>query len=145
MSENLDIYSILSVLKLGIGILLMPLLHANKTKCILTKCLYTKELKLTYFGRIQMRKLLLPLLLVSGFAIASDLDMNNLTCGDLKINSATTLKQVQDKCAVHSQTMITDGLYLGMYEVKFTNSATNEKVTCDFPRQEPTQVVNGCR
>ena len=51
----------------------------------------------------------------------------------------------EDKCAVHSQTMITDGLYLGMYEVKFTNSATNEKVTCDFPRQEPTQVVNGCR
>jgi hypothetical protein len=36
MSENLDIYSILSVLKSGIGILLTPLLHANKATCLLT-------------------------------------------------------------------------------------------------------------
>lgn len=92
-----------------------------------------------------MRKLLLPLLLVSGFAIASDLDMNNLTCGDLKINSATTLKQIQDKCTVHKQAMITDGLYLGLYEVTFTNTATKKKVTCNFARQDPNQVVNGCR
>lgn len=92
-----------------------------------------------------MRKLLLPLLLVSGFAIASDLDMNNLACGDLKINSATTLKQIQDKCTVHKQAMITDGLYLGLYEVHFTNTATNKKVICDFARQEPNQVLNGCR
>lgn len=92
-----------------------------------------------------MRKLLLPLLIVSGFAIASNVDMNNLACGDLKINSATTLKQIQDKCTVHKQHMITDGLYLGLYEVSFTNTATNQKVICDFARQDPNQVVNGCR
>ncbi len=92
-----------------------------------------------------MRKLLLPLLIVSGFAIASNVDMNNLACGDLKINSATTLKQIQDKCTVHKQQMVTDGLYLGLYEVSFTNTATNQKVICDFARQDPNQVVNGCR
>jgi hypothetical protein len=45
-----------------------------------------------------MRKLILSLLVLPCVSYAGSLDMNNLYCGDLKIDSATTLKQVEDKC-----------------------------------------------
>ena len=53
---------------------------------------------------------------------AGSLDMNNLYCGDLKIDSATTLQQVQDKCQI-KRICKTFNYELGMYEVKFVNTA----------------------
>lgn len=92
-----------------------------------------------------MRKLILSLLVLPCVSYAGSLDMNNLYCGDLKINSATTLKQVEDKCQVKKEYDKTYNYELGMYEIKFVNTATNDKVRCDFPRDEPTSPVNGCR
>ncbi len=45
-----------------------------------------------------MRKLLIPLMVLSGVSFASELDMSKLYCGDMQINSATTLDQVVNKC-----------------------------------------------
>lgn len=92
-----------------------------------------------------MKKLLIPLLAVSGIAMASSLDMNNLYCGSLKINSATTLQQVRDNCNDEKTGEVTYGYHENLYQVKFTNTATNSKVYCDFPRNESTAFVNGCR
>lgn len=92
-----------------------------------------------------MRKLLLSLLSLSGLAMASNLDMHNLTCGTLPINAATTLQQVQQNCKIEKQKLKDAGYMLGLYEVEFINSSTNKSVVCDFPRNEPTATVNGCR
>lgn len=92
-----------------------------------------------------MRKLLIPLMTISGFTFASSLDMNALSCGNLKLYSNTTLKEVQDNCKIKEQGMVTSGRMLGLYQVEFINSATNETVTCNFPRNEPNAPLNGCR
>lgn len=92
-----------------------------------------------------MKKILVPLMMVSGLAVAADLDMNNLYCGDLKIDSATTLKQVTSSCKDEKQKSVTYGYYMGMYEVKFVNTATNKNVKCDFPESGDSALINGCR
>lgn len=92
-----------------------------------------------------MRKLLIPLMVICGFSFAEALDMSTLSCGNMKIYSNTTLKEVQDNCKVEKQSLVTSGRMLGLYQVKFVNSATNETVICDFPRNEPTAPLNGCR
>ena len=92
-----------------------------------------------------MQKLLIPLILLSGLSFASDLDMNSLACGSLKLNSATTLKEVQDTCQIKTQGMKTTGNKLGLYEVEFVNTSSNKSVTCDFARNESASKLNGCR
>ncbi len=92
-----------------------------------------------------MRKLLIPLMVICGFSFAEALGMSTLSCGNMKIYSNTTLKEVQDNCKVEKQSLVTSGRMLGLYQVKFVNSATNETVICDFPRNEPTAPLNGCR
>lgn len=92
-----------------------------------------------------MRKLLIPLMFICGFSFADSLDMSTLSCGSMKIYSNTTLKEVQDNCKVEKQGLVTSGRMLGLYQVKFINSATNETVTCDFPRNDATAPLNGCR
>lgn len=92
-----------------------------------------------------MKKLLALLCVVSGVASATSLDMNNLYCGSMKLDTATTLGDVQQNCKIYKQKMITSGVNLGLYEVKLKNTATNKKVTCDFAESTPTAKLNGCR
>lgn len=92
-----------------------------------------------------MRKLLIPLMVLSGVSFASTLDMSNLYCGDMQINSKTTLDQIVNKCNVKSQYDVDEGRFLGMYEVKFVNTATNDTVKCDFGTKDGSALVNGCR
>jgi hypothetical protein len=94
---------------------------------------------------IQMRKLLIPLMALSGVSFASTLDMSTLSCGNMPINSATTLDMVVNTCTVKDQYAVTYGRFLGMYEVKFVNSATNDTVKCDFSAKDGSALVNGCR
>jgi hypothetical protein len=92
-----------------------------------------------------MRKLLIPLMALSGLSFASTLDMANLYCGSMQVNSATTLDQMVNTCQVKDQYDVTYGRYLGMYEVKFVNTATNDTVKCDFGTKDGSALVNGCR
>lgn len=87
-----------------------------------------------------MRNLLLTMLIIPGFSFASSINMNALKCKSLAINAATTLKQVQDNCIIKSQSK-----HDGMFEVEFTDDATQKKVKCDFASNTATAVVNGCR
>lgn len=87
-----------------------------------------------------MRKLLVVLAGFSSLAMASSLDMNNLYCKKVKLNSATTLADVQSNCTVKEQK--TKG---GMYQVEFTNDATNKDVTCHFATNQPTALLNSCK
>lgn len=87
-----------------------------------------------------MRKLLLALTAMSSVAFASSLDMNNLSCKTMKITASTTLAQVQSNCTIAKQK--TSG---GLYEVEFTNNATNKSVTCKFAANTPAATVNSCK
>ena len=101
-----------------------------------------------------MRKLLLVLLAAPVLSFATSLDMSTLQCGAdnpetlLKINTATTLKEVQDHCLIRKQSH-----EHGMHEVTFVNTGpvdkkgkpTNKTVTCMFASNTPTAVVNGCK
>lgn len=92
-----------------------------------------------------MKKLLICLCLTSGLSYAADLDMNNLYCNDYKLNSATTLADVRAKCNLEKEYAITFNRYDGMYEVLFVNTASKEKVKCDFAESTPDALLNGCR
>lgn len=92
-----------------------------------------------------MKKLLLSLCVISGMSYAADLDMNNLYCNDYKLTSATTLSDVLTKCSVIKDHPDDNGYYLGTFEVKFTNTATNTTVKCNFTESAPSSLLNGCR
>lgn len=88
-----------------------------------------------------MRKLLLALLAGSScITMASSLDMNNLYCKKVQLNSSTTLADVQANCTLKSQKEKS-----GMYQVEFTNDATGKTVTCNFPTNQPTAALNSCK
>lgn len=86
-----------------------------------------------------MRKFLVIALTLPVLSFASSLDMNTLACKNLPITSTTTLKQVQDNCNIKDQKT-----HKGMYQVEFTNAATNKSVSCDFANNDPAATVNGC-
>lgn len=87
-----------------------------------------------------MRKLLIVLLALPALSFASSLDMSTLKCKNMSITTTTTLKQVQDNCLIKDQKS-----HKGMYEVEFKNDTTGKSVKCDFAKNDPTAVVNGCR
>ena len=87
-----------------------------------------------------MRKLLVILLALPVVSFATSLDMSTLQCKTLKLNTATTLQDVQNNCLVKKQTSSK-----GRYEVEFTNSTTNKTVTCYFASKEPTALLNSCK
>lgn len=72
-------------------------------------------------------------------SFATKLDMNTLSCRDLKITSSTTLADVQSHCLIKKQTTSS-----GRYEVEFVNQATKKTVGCYFADKKPTTVVNSC-
>jgi hypothetical protein len=86
-----------------------------------------------------MRKLLIALLVLPALSFASSLDMSTLACKDLKLDSATTLKDVQDNCLIKKATPSN-----GRYEVKFVNTTTNDTVTCYFAENNPASKLNSC-
>lgn len=86
-----------------------------------------------------MRKFLLIILALPALTFASSLDMSTLACNDLKLDSGTTLKDVQDHCLIKKATSSD-----GRYEVKFVNSTTKKTVTCYFANNTPTAVLNSC-
>ena len=87
-----------------------------------------------------MRKLLVVLLALPVVSFASSLDMSTLQCRNIKLNSSTTLKDVQDNCLIKKETTSN-----GRYEVKFVNGATKKTVTCHFANNEPTALLNSCK
>lgn len=87
-----------------------------------------------------MRKILIVLLALPVLSYASSLDMSTLRCRNMKITSATTLADVQHNCLISEQTSDE-----GLFEVEFTNDATQKSVTCYFGSNTPTAYVNGCK
>jgi hypothetical protein len=86
-----------------------------------------------------MRKLLL-VLIPCGSVFAASLDMSTLACKSLKINSATTLSDVQSNCVIKKQETSK-----GLYKVEFTNDTTKKEVTCSFPSNDPKALLNSCK
>lgn len=86
-----------------------------------------------------MRKLLL-VLIPCGAAFAGSLDMSTLACKNLKINSATTLSDIQNNCVIKKQETAK-----GLYKVEFVNDATKKEVTCSFPSNDPKALLNSCK
>ena len=87
-----------------------------------------------------MRKILLSLCCLPLCSFAASLDVNTLSCGSLKINSATTLANLQSSCKIKSQKE-----EKGEYTVEFTDTTTNKSVSCHFPSNTPTALVNSCK
>ena len=87
-----------------------------------------------------MRKLLLTLLAVPVLSFASSLDMSKLSCKGMNLNSATTLKDVQNNCLIKAQKKSK-----GLYGVKFVNNATKKTVTCYFASNDPAALLNSCK
>lgn len=87
-----------------------------------------------------MRKLLLSISVLPCLAFASSLDMTTLQCNGMKLNSSTTLAQVQKNCQLKEQKM-DDGLY----QVEFINDATKKEVKCNFPKNESSALLNSCK
>lgn len=87
-----------------------------------------------------MRKLLLVLLAIPAMSFAASLDMSNLQCKNVPINSKTTLGDVQKNCLISKQEAKN-----GMYEVVFTNDATKKSVKCFFPTKDASSPLNGCK
>lgn len=94
-----------------------------------------------------MRKLLLVLMSVSSLSFANDLNMATLNCKGMKLTTATTLKEVQDKCVVKKQKGTSHGLYM----VVLQNDAykddpkTVEDPTCFFASNTPNAILNHCK
>ena len=86
-----------------------------------------------------MRKLLMTILAMPLLAFASSLDMSTLACKDMKLDSATTLKDVQDHCLIKNAASSK-----GRYEVEFVNTTTNKTVTCYFANNTPAAALNSC-
>ena len=86
-----------------------------------------------------MRKLLITLLALPLVSFATSLDMSTLKCKDMKLNSATTLTDVQNNCLVKREESSK-----GRYEVDFVNSTTGKTVTCYFASNTPTAELNSC-
>ncbi len=86
-----------------------------------------------------MKKLLIVLLAMPVLSFARSLDMSTLACRDYKLDSATTLKDVQDHCLIKKQKPND-----GRYEVKFVNTTTDKVVTCYFAENSPTSALNSC-
>ena len=89
-----------------------------------------------------MRKLLVVLLALPVVSFATSLDMSTLQCRNTKLNSSTTLKNVQDLCLIKKETTSD-----GRYEVKFVNDGDAKKktVTCYFADNKPTTLLNSCK
>lgn len=87
-----------------------------------------------------MRKLILSLSLLPCLGFASSLDMSTLQCNGVKLNSSTTLSQVQKSCQLKKQKM-EDGLY----QVEFINDATKKEVKCNFATNESSSLLNSCK
>lgn len=87
-----------------------------------------------------MRKLVCVLLAMPIMSFATSLDMSTLQCKGILLNSATTLADVQANCLIKAQTTSK-----GRYEVKFTNDATEDTVTCYFGSNTPTAILNSCK
>ncbi len=87
-----------------------------------------------------MRKLLLALLALPCLAMASSLDVDNLSCKGMPLTQATTLHEVKNKCH-----LIRERYKDGLFEVKFFNSATRKKVTCYFADDKPRTLLNSCK
>lgn len=85
-----------------------------------------------------MKKLLI-LLAMPALTFASSLDMSTLACKNMKLNSATTLADVQANCLIRKQTTSK-----GRYEVKFRNDTTQKNVTCYFADNNPKSLLNSC-
>ena len=87
-----------------------------------------------------MKKIILALTIIPCISFASSLDMNNLSCRNMKLTASTTLKQVQDTCLIKKQKHKS-----GMYQVEFVNDATKDTVTCKFANNESGALLNSCR
>lgn len=88
-----------------------------------------------------MRKMLFVLLsAIAATSFASSLDMSTLACKNIKLNSSTTLSDVQNNCVIKKQTTSK-----GRYEVKFVNEATNKTVDCYFAKNDPKALLNSCK
>ena len=86
-----------------------------------------------------MRNLILILMVTPALALASSLDMTTLQCRNIKLNSSTTLADVQNNCLIEKQKAS-----IGRYQVDFVNNATNKTVTCYFASNMPTALLNSC-
>lgn len=58
----------------------------------------------------------------------------------MKLNSSTTLAQVQKTCQLKKQEM-NDGLY----QVEFMDDATKKEVKCNFATNESSALLNSCK
>ncbi len=89
-----------------------------------------------------MKKLLLSSIFIISFisSLASSLDMSMLSCRNKKLNSSTTLADVQANCLIRKQTTSN-----GRYAVEFRNDATNKDVTCYFGSSTSSAILNGCK
>lgn len=86
------------------------------------------------------KKLLTMSLLVPAIVFAGSLDMSTLSCKGVKLDSATTLHDVQTHCLLREQ-----GINKGRYMVKFRNDATGSDVVCYFGSDAPNAPLNGCK
>ncbi|MBX9598048.1 MAG: hypothetical protein K2X04_05680 [Burkholderiales bacterium] len=86
-----------------------------------------------------MRNLLLLLSIIPVLAYADSLDMRTLQCRSIKLNSSTTLADVQNNCMIQKQKTSK-----GRYQVDFINNETNKTVTCYFASNMPTALLNSC-
>ena len=87
-----------------------------------------------------MRKILFLLSTVATVSFASSLDMSTLSCRNIKLNSSTTLSEVQSNCLIKKQTTSK-----GRYEVDFVNGASGKTVKCYFASNDAKALLNSCK